>query len=68
MVLRAWRAAVLGLVFLPGILHCYSMYMLLRATVVSDDFSPRINVRFYQAWAVNVLGIAAYSAILLLVF
>lgn len=53
---RAWRASIVGIVFLPVILHLYSMWLLLRASTSGHSFSPEGSRKFYQAFAVNVLA------------
>lgn len=55
LVLRAWRASVLGIFMLPPLLHLYSMYLLLRASLGGGTLSPRANRRFYWALLINVL-------------
>ncbi len=56
MLLRAWRASILGLVFLPFVLHLYSMYLLARAAMTAGKFSPDGEKRFYRAFGVNVVA------------
>ena len=55
LVLRAWRASVLGLFLLPPLLHVYSMYLLLRVSLGRGVMSPRANRRFYFAMIINLL-------------
>ncbi|MCA9153602.1 MAG: hypothetical protein KDA38_02395, partial [Planctomycetales bacterium] len=63
LVLRAWRASIIGLVFWPGILHFYSMWLLLRAAFSkSEELSPTASRRFKLALAVNILA-AAFLAV-----
>ncbi len=56
MLLRAWRASILGLIGLPFIASFYSMYMLVAALKVTDVFSQEGNVRFYTAFFINVVA------------
>lgn len=59
---RAWRAAILGVILLPGITHLYSLYLLSRAAMLpSDSYDERTRRRFYFAFAVDVctLGVLA---------
>jgi hypothetical protein len=59
MLLRAWRASVIGLVMCPLIIHMYSMYLLIRASMLTSTFSPAGTRRFYLALLINVfLGCA----------
>src|SRR5438034_1027533 len=52
-VTRAWRAAVLGLLVCPPVLHCYSLYLLLRAGLLPDELSPAGKWRAYAAFAID---------------
>ncbi len=56
LLLRAWRASILGLVFLPFVLHLYSMYLLAHAAMTTGRFSPDGEKRFYCAFGVNVVA------------
>ena len=52
---RAWIAAVLGLVFLPVITQTYSMYLLLKASNMTTEFSKKGSRRFFGALIVNLI-------------
>ena len=54
--LRAWRASIIGLLILPLILTAYSFYLLVRASLISNNFTPRGQSRFYQALVLNVVA------------
>lgn len=56
MLSRAWRAAIIGLVALPILLNFYSMYLLVRASLLHTTFSSKGKRRFYQAWVINVVS------------
>ncbi len=56
MLLRAWRASIIGTVCLPFILHLYSMYLLIRAASTAEVLSPIGEKRFYRTLAVNVIA------------
>jgi hypothetical protein len=58
---RAWRAAVLGLLMCPPLLHFYSLYLLLRLGLLPDELSPAGKWRAYAAFAIDtvVLGFVA---------
>jgi hypothetical protein len=56
MLARAWRAAVIGIIFLPILLHLYSMWLLLRASTSGAAFSQQGSRRFYQAFAINLVA------------
>lgn len=64
MLLRAWRASIIGIGLFPLILHFYSMYLLIRATMIAKDFSPDGNKRFYRAFVVNVIFGCVWTAFL----
>jgi hypothetical protein len=49
---RAWKASILGCVFLPVILHVYSTGILLRH--MNAELDPRRTRRYYTAWGINV--------------
>lgn len=62
-VLRAWRAAIFGLAFLPFFLHLYSSYLLLSAAAAGETISPRRQRMYYGAVLINAvvfLLVAAY--------
>lgn len=59
--LRAWRASVIGLMLFPLITHLYSMYLLIRASMLTTKFSPAGNRRFYSAFVLNM--VAGYFAV-----
>lgn len=54
--LRAWRASIIGIVFFPFILHLYSMWLLMRAAMTAPRFSPDGQMRFCGAFVVNVVA------------
>lgn len=56
MLLRAWRASIIGIVFFPVATHLYSMYLLIRAANTATTFSPNGQKRFYRAFGVNVVA------------
>jgi hypothetical protein len=57
----AFRAAVMGLLACPPLLHVYSLYLLLRVAVSPGELPPAANVRFYVALLLDlaVIGVAA---------
>jgi hypothetical protein len=59
---RAWRAAILGLVFLPVLLHLYSAWLALRFHGEAGPASPASRRRAGLALLVDaaVIGLAAY--------
>jgi hypothetical protein len=61
MLLRAWRAAIIGIVFIPVLTHFYSMYLLFRAAAMVENFSPQGKKRFYRAFAVDLAACAFYG-------
>jgi hypothetical protein len=56
MLRRAWRASIIGLVFLPILLHLYSMYLLIRATYSSPTLSPLGQKLYFRTFAVNLFA------------
>ena len=68
MLLRAWRAAIIGLLFLPFVLHLYSMYLLIRATMTATSFSPDGQKRFYRTFGVNVVAGCAWGMMIKFMF
>ncbi len=56
MVDRAWRASILGLIFLPGICQAYSLYLLIRASLTSDRLSPKHQWRYTVTLVLNLIG------------
>lgn len=56
MLVRAWRASIIGFFIVPIVFHCYSMYLLIRASLTTDRFSAKGTRQYYQAWAVNVFS------------
>jgi len=61
---RAWRASILGFFLLPVILHFYSMYLLIRASMITERFSAKGSRRYYQAWAINVVSGFVWAAVI----
>jgi len=51
---RAWRAAVLGLVLFPGILHLYSLLLLVNMMFKDEEVSPSAMRRVYGALALDL--------------
>jgi len=51
---RAWRAAVIGLAVFP--FSIYSMYLLVRAGAMTSNFSPRGRTRFFWALALYTVS------------
>jgi hypothetical protein len=56
MLVRAWRASIIGLVFFPLIAHLYSMVLLIRASALTSNFSPEGRKLFNRALVVNVIA------------
>jgi len=59
--LRAWRASIIGIVFIPILTHFFSMYLLFRAVSMVEDFSPKGKKRFYSAFVVDLAAYAFYG-------
>ncbi len=56
MVDRAWRASILGLILLPGVCQAYSLYLLIRASLTSDQLSPKHQGRYTVTLVLNLIG------------
>jgi Putative prokaryotic signal transducing protein len=58
---RAWRAAVIGLLVFPPLLHVYSLWQLLQIPAAEDQLSDAGKRRLYAAVALDaiVFGAAA---------
>lgn len=53
---RAWRASIIGIVLFPPLLHLYSMYLLIQAGMITNDFSIAGRRRYYGAILVNLVA------------
>jgi rubrerythrin len=56
MVLHAWRAAIIGLVVCPGVLHLYSLWLLVRVSLSGRMLSPTTNRLFYVTLVIDILS------------
>lgn len=54
---RAWRAAVIGILFLPGILHLYSLWVLLGGDLAADPLSPSLRRKRCWTLALDLAGV-----------
>jgi hypothetical protein len=54
--LRAWRAAVIGLLVCPPLLNLYSAWLLLELAFLDDPLSPAGTRNYYLAWLVDILA------------
>ncbi len=55
LVIRAWRASVIGALVCPPILNVYSMYLLIWVSLKGPYLSAKVNRRFYAALVINIL-------------
>lgn len=53
---HAYRAAVIGFVVFPFLVHAYSMYLLIRAAVSAERFTPRADRLWTWTFVLNVLA------------
>jgi hypothetical protein len=53
---RAWRASVIGLFLCPGLLHLYSVALLLQSANDKSRMTPVDRRRFFGAWIVNIMA------------
>ncbi|MEW4563776.1 hypothetical protein AB1K70_14680 [Bremerella sp. JC770] len=68
MLVRSWRAAILGLTFMPIIANIYSMYMLTAALSKANQFTPAGNWRFSGSLLLNLLSGIAWGSCFFLMF
>jgi hypothetical protein len=61
---RAFKAAVIGLCFCPGILQAYSLWLVLRVAFRGGTLSPVGNRKFYAAIFIDLL-VAAVAGLFL---
>jgi len=54
--LRAWRAAVIGLLICPPVLNLYSAWLLLELAFGDDPLSSAGTRNYYLAWLVDILA------------
>lgn len=54
---RAWYAAIIGLVILPGVLHLYSLYLLSQINTPGRPLSPRAHRRLPWTLAADLIGL-----------
>lgn len=60
--IRAWRAAILGLTFIPILGNIYSMYMLFAALKETSQFTPSGTWRFYGSFLLNMISTVAWGS------
>jgi hypothetical protein len=56
---RAWRAAVIGLVLFPPVLHVYSIWLLLRLSSISAYLTPAASRKMYGALLIDMAVLVA---------
>ena len=61
---RALRAAILGFFACPPLLHLYSAWVLLRMDSSSGALSPWGRRKYYLAWAIDLVVVAAACLLL----
>ncbi len=54
LVIRAWRTSVVGAIFFPPLLTCYSVWLILHHQLWNQ---PNLNWRFYGSLAFNLLAL-----------
>ena len=54
--LRAWRAAVAGLLICPPLLNLYSAWLLLELAFLDYPLSPAGTRNYYLAWLVDIVA------------
>ena len=63
-----YRAAIFGSVSLPGILHLYSLYLLLKAVIIEPKLSARANTQFFVALAIDLGFIGLILLLVMAIF
>lgn len=61
MAIRAWKASIVGLVLLPGVLHLYSLALLAMVANLPGPLSPAARRRAIWAVAVDALALVAVT-------
>ncbi len=56
-VLRAYRAAIIGIVLCPGVLHLYSFVLLILISSRRQKLTPTSRRRFFLAYAIDIIVI-----------
>ena len=54
----AYRAALMGLIACPPLLHVYSLYLLLRVALRHEELPPAANRHFYIAFLLDLAVLA----------
>jgi hypothetical protein len=62
---RAWRSAVLGIVFLPVLLHLYSAGLVVAYHLTRGSVGARSRWRVHAALAIDAAAIALATALVL---
>jgi hypothetical protein len=57
---RAWKASIYGIAVFPILTHFFSMCLLMRASWLSSEFSPRGQRLFCGSFLVNIAATAAW--------
>ena len=65
--LRAWRAAIIGLLLLPPLLHLFSLMQLGAALAMPGTLSSRAKTRAIAAFAIDCIAIGVTAAIVVAV-
>lgn len=63
-----YRAAIFGSVSLPGILHLYSLYLLLKAAIIEPRMSPKASTQFFVALLIDLGFIGLILLFLMAIF
>jgi hypothetical protein len=64
----AFRAAVMGLLACPPLLHIYSLVLLIRVAIFHNELPPAANRRFYAALLLDLAVLATAALLMLDVF
>ncbi|MBA2117445.1 putative signal transducing protein [Bremerella alba] len=68
MLVRAWRASILGITFVPFFANLYSMYLLFAALRESTQFTSDGNWRFNAAFLLNLLSGSVWGSFFFFMF
>lgn len=62
---RALRASIFGLVMCPGLLHLFSLWLLMSISLSGESFTKAATWRFYVALAIDLVVLTLYFTVYL---
>jgi hypothetical protein len=61
---RAWKAAVLGVLVVPPLLHFYSIWCIIRLYSIDEELSPAGRRKLYGALMIDILAVTVLPLLL----